>query len=153
MQGELSMIRKEQADLAHTHTPISTVQSDSRISALEDKCKEQEARLKSVEHNMQHMYTEPTPLKKAGDTVSKPGAHGLQMQQANHMDTTTSCSTCRSTTQQRLWASVLNSSSDNGALRPSSKPSVTAQPPLPQEHRQQTNQHQRPQQRQQQQQQ
>ncbi|XP_065195251.1 uncharacterized protein LOC135826575 [Sycon ciliatum] len=83
MQGELSMIRKEQADLAHTHTPISTVQSDSRISALEDKCKEQEARLKSVEHNMQHMYTEPTPLKKAGDTVSKPGARGLQMQQAN----------------------------------------------------------------------
>ena len=151
MQGELSMIIKEQADLAHTHTPISTVQSDSRISALENKCKEQEARLKSVEH-MQHMYTEPTPLKKAGDTVSKPGArglqmqqanqrrlesvehvqhtaptpfkkagdtvskpgaHGLQMQQANHMDTTTSCSTCRSTTQQRVWASVLNSSSDN----------------------------------------
>ena len=109
-----------------------------------------QGRLKSVEH-VQH--TAPTPFKKAGDTVSKPGAHGLQMQQANHMDTTTSCSTCRSTTQQRVWASVLNSSSDNGALRPSSKPSVTAQPPLPQEHRQQTNQHQRPQQRQQQQQQ
>ncbi|XP_065195371.1 ras-interacting protein RIP3-like [Sycon ciliatum] len=108
-----------------------------------------QGRLKSVEH-VQH--TAPTPFKKVGDTVSKPGAHGLQMQQANHMDTTTSCSTCRSTTQQRVWASVLNSSSGNRALRPSSKPSVTAQPPLPKDHRQQTNQHQRPQQRQQQQQ-